>query len=360
MGLYWYDYLALGRLADVRTYPGLEAWTSIYKVFRQIMVDRTGNIRGPLRVTLDPGIGIPDPTRFPSESFEACCVQRARELLELAQRDKKMLVLMFSGGIDSTAIAVTFLKHFDYAHLRAKLVFATSTSAWIENPRFMHTHIAGKFELVSIRGLSAFSEGSAHIITGEMNDYYLPNSQYRRLGAGAEAQLSAAYSSDAVYEYLAPSIKKPHARMWAEILTADFSRAPIERRTFGEFLWWVRFNWTRQAYKFLPLIALGTFEHVKSLDECNARIHHFFESPSFEVWGMRNTDRSPRKRPLRELIATFVDDPYWLETKQKYNSIAEVVMSRAAPVGIDADFKPIYEQRELLAHFDPANDFREH
>jgi len=263
---------------------------------------------------------------------------------------------MFSGGIDSTAIAVTFLKHFDHARLKERIRFATSTSAWIENPHFMHEHIVGKFDLLGVRRLGPFYD-SAHIVTGEMNDYYLPNSQYRRLGAGAPEQLAKPYAADDVLAYLADSMPDAHARTWAAVLDGDFARAPVVQRTFGEFLWWVRFNWTRQAYKFLPLVALGAIGHVTSLSECNERLHHFFEAPALEVWGMRNPDRSPRKKDLRELIGSYVDNPEWVETKQKYNSIAEILSARTVPIGIDAAFNPIYAAQELLAHVDPENDF---
>src|SRR3989344_9426507 len=104
MGLYWYDYLALQRTPDAQTSPGLDVWTSIYKVFREIMVDRTGATRSPLQMIVDPSIRIPDPESFPAQSFEECCVERASELLELSESTKKPLIIMFSGGIDSTAI----------------------------------------------------------------------------------------------------------------------------------------------------------------------------------------------------------------------------------------------------------------
>jgi hypothetical protein len=358
MSVYWYNAATLKHAATTESFPGLVAWRELNKAFMDILVDRTGTVQSPIKTLVDPGLAIPDPCTYPTKTFEECCFERTDELLRTAEAQSKQIHLMFSGGIDSTTIAVAFLKYHPHARLRDRIKILTSSEAWVENASFVREHLIGKFDFLSMRSLQHSCSGQAIIVSGEMNDYYIPNSQYKRLGQMGDVPYTE-YSRDRLAKHLSDAGMNPGpVGIWVEILDRDQQKAPVEIDSFETFLWWVRFNWARQTYKFLPLMSIDTIAAgIHCLNDFDSRFQHFFDSTAFQVWGMGNTDRSPRKNHCRDLIRSYSSDKEWIEQKQKYNSFEGTFALQKLPLGFDTTFRPFYLHEELLGHFDQNNHF---
>lgn len=357
MSAIWYRYKDLPRIAAEEKLPGLDVWCSIYRVFIEVLDERSGSVRTPISTVKHPSFALPPVRAARPMSFESCCEARTEELLRDAEESDRPLYVLFSGGIDSTTVLSAFLKFHPLERLRGRIKIVTSTEAWVENPGFMREHLVGTFELLPFSGLASYCDGRAVLVTGEMNDYYVPNSQYRRLGERAGKSLS--YNTELLYQYLlAAPMPESHARRWCEVLDADWQRSPVYSDSFETFLWWVRFNWTRRGYTFLTFISVDlAAAGVSSFDTYNDRIRHFFNSDEFQRWGMANTDRSPRKNHCRALIASFFSDKDWVEQKQKFSSLRSTLALKRLPLAFDASFRPQHTKEELLSHYDAGNDF---
>ena len=362
MSLYWHRAAYLKHISPLEAYPGLEAWISAFRAFPRMQSDRNGIFRPPLKTHLDPGSKIPNPDDYPERTFAECCALRATEILECAEAQHKPIYIMFSGGIDSTAVVSAFLQNFSLSRLNDRIKIVTSTESWIENPNFIRTYLIGRFEFISPHEANHFYDGRALLVTGDPNDYYIGRDQddcMRALAATPE-YAGDTYSIDVLLAYLRVNgVPETHARIWADILDQDRRRAPTKITTFSEMLWWARFNWTWQhiIFQSLALMPLNA-PRIKSIGEYYDRVHHFFGSPEFQVWGMMMIkDRSSRKPDFRKYILDFTHDDDWVRHKGKFFSLRPLLQGRKLAIGFDEQFNPLYTPEELAKHYDPKNDF---
>jgi hypothetical protein len=352
MSLYWYKYNALARIKDTSAYPGLEAWRSIYKAFQMILIDRRMTVRGPIGVSLDPQMILPDPSAYAAKTFEECCELRAQELLALAERSDKPLYLLFSGGLDSTTVAVAFLRACPLPRLRERLKIVTTTDAWIENPNFVRSHLVGTFEFISAYDIGHFYDGRALLVSGDPSEFGMFINQ--RLPAQGQALV------DDMFSYLRTcGLSEAHARSWTDVFETERRQAPIEIATMIDWLWWIRFSWTWQYCSYHGLMGMNVASGgLTSIDEFHDRVRPFFGTTDFQVWAMMgNTDRTGRKKAQRTFIEEFTHDEEWTRTKKKFHSLHSVMRWRKRILGIDENFKPLYDVSSILKHYRPANDF---
>ena len=354
MSLYWYNFRDLHPPQDREVYPGLDTWLSIYKACPLVMNDRMGYFKPPISIRIDPQTAFPDVTKRVPDSFEECCLARALSIFEKAQNENKPIYLLFSGGLDSTTVAISFLRTCPQTELRERLKIVTSTDAWIENPRFVRDHLVGKFEFLSSRYFGHFFDGRALIVNGDLSEFGALAAQ--RI---PERPLVGSHK-DIIFEYLlASGIRQSHAARWAEVLEADRQRCPVELPTLRDWLWWIRFGWTWQSNLFNTLGIMTTIgNHIETLGEFHERVYPFFGTEAFQLWMMiRNADRSPAKNMHRAFIREYTHDDEWAAVKQKYHSFTSIMVRRKRIVAIDDTFHAYHDHARILEHYDPNNDF---
>lgn len=354
MSMYWYDYRIFDQFPHADAYPGLSAWLSIYKVFPLALIDRSGPVRGPIKTTLDPHTQLPEIARYQKKSFEECCLQRARELMMLAEKTEKPICVMFSGGIDSTTVVVSFLRSFELARLRDRLKIVLSTDAWLENPRFLRKYLIGNFEFIGTRHSGSRFDGSALIVNGDPTEYGIFAAQKVPETSGSKNTI------DLFIAYLeSAGLGEREARLWAEIFSEDVARAPMPLPTFTDMLWWCRFVWTWQSTCYQCLRPVRTDKlGMHSAEIFHERVQPFFDTPEFQVWAMTvNTDRSPRKNALRKFILEFTGDEEWTSKKAKVNSMVSANQFILRTAAINGTFSPLYTLDDVLKNYDPGNAF---
>lgn len=356
MSLYWYSYYDLRTENRTRKndFPGLDAWVSIYKAFQMILVDRRGTVRPPIATLADPYTRFPDVALYPVRNFEECCMLRAEELMRIAREKNVPIYILFSGGLDSTAVAVSFLKAFPVRTLKKHLKIVASSDAWVENPNFVRDHLVKNFEFISSRENCFINDGRALLVNGDSSEFGIFSSQ--KLAQIPESTPP----SDAMFAYLAGcDIPEAHARLWTDVFLQEKSSAPVELPTFIDWLWWVRFSWTWQYTNYSGFGTAHEYSDAyKSLDEFHTYFLPFYNSPEFQVWAMRdNTDRGPRKPERRELIRSFTHDDQWTTEKKQYASFPLTKRYRKRLMAVDSDFRRTYDSADILKHYDPANDF---
>ena len=58
-------------------------------------------------------------------SMSEILLERASNIIEIAQKDKKMIHVLWSGGIDTTAVIVSFLRRIEERGLNPDCIIAT-------------------------------------------------------------------------------------------------------------------------------------------------------------------------------------------------------------------------------------------
>jgi asparagine synthetase B (glutamine-hydrolysing) len=102
-------------IANCRSFAGCkrrQIWTGIYSVvgFNVSLVDRTERLRLPFRFDLYEPFRLPTDLRGFTDTYEDCCNGRAKEIVAIQQREQVPIALLYSGGIDSTLVLVSFAK----------------------------------------------------------------------------------------------------------------------------------------------------------------------------------------------------------------------------------------------------------
>ena len=147
------------------------SWSKVYNLIGRAvgMNDRSGTLTQPIKQA------IYDRCRLPvledrAYSYEECCDRRARELWDLSTELGKPIGILWSGGIDSTGIVVSFLRNFSLAELKSRVKIIISMESILENKNFYTNHILPNFEFVNSEYLPWLFDGSMLIISGELND----------------------------------------------------------------------------------------------------------------------------------------------------------------------------------------------
>jgi hypothetical protein len=353
MSLYWYNWGKLRKAQGLNSYRGMEAWMSIHKAMPMIIGSRFSEIKPPIQIKTDHRLRIPDLDRSPLLTFEECCLARAADLLAKAERMDKPIYLMFSGGLDSTSVAISFLRTADKARLRDRIKIATTTQAWLENPAFVKKHLIPNFEFISSMRAAHFYDGRALVVNGDPSEFEPFPDRY------LSALATCTPTVDIMLEFLTShGLDGRSAHLWTEIFDEERRAAPIEILTFRDWLWWIRFVWTWQSTHFngLSVLSAGA-PGLNTIDEYHERVQPFYDSTAFQVWAMLGCKRREGKFYFREFIREFTKDDAWVDSKKKVNSLHYVLSKKKRTIGVDESFGLISEPNDLLLHFDPSNDF---
>lgn len=336
---------------------------------------------------------------FPIPPFDPCfatplsdlMAQRASELLATAKERCVRLVVLWSGGIDSTAVVVAFLSVMrDAPAERRRLHVRFAPRSVAENPRFYHEVLvpaaaadggdggdggdspAGAITLEQIEGhvRDAFDQGSEPmVVSGDPADMLfctfkiaaaftsltlsnermgeIVNPMWMNLEEAWQRVLPAALHARGLL--LNPDDADDHtnyvacAHEWCEWIAPHVALAPIPIVTTFDFFWWVTYSC---KYQFDMLRVLRNRETAAEIRNVYASFFPFFAHASFDQWSFHNhTNKmgsykvwASYKMPLKRYIAEYFVDHEYFASKTKLSSAK---MGCGRQLAITADFEPI-------------------
>lgn len=109
---------------------------------------RMGNFSTPWQATYDHHYPMPE-LKFVDYQLHDLFDKRAIEVFEFAKQQNKRIALMWSGGIDSTAVLVSFMKNLSESDLKI-IDIVMSTESIVENFEFFKKYISGKFNYIQL------------------------------------------------------------------------------------------------------------------------------------------------------------------------------------------------------------------
>jgi hypothetical protein len=342
-------------------------WSRIYNLIgvAVCMNDRSATLRQPLRLSVYDRCKLPS-LEGPTMTYDDCADKRAQELWELSKRLDKPLGIMWSGGIDSTMIVVSFLRQFPAAELKDRVRIVTSTEATFENPTFYKDHVLPNFDFIVSERLPWLFDGSHIIVSGELNDQLFGSDLIRNfLVREGSDNINSAFNKDFIFNYINSRVKHDgvtSAMVDAIITSSQNYGVTLEKNT--DFFWWYNFCFKWQAVHF-RFYALTFPRFTAGIDEEFDRnfVHPFFETADFQRWSIRNpqvryiNDWKNYKLEAKQSIYNFDGNKDYYANKIKRPSLQTVFYQRPLNEAVTDNFE-ILEKFNPTDFYNPDNDFK--
>lgn len=268
-----------------------------------------------------------------NESMSSLCDRRAIEIQDkLLKTDKKIYVL-WSGGIDSTAVLSSFIKNFSKEGLE-RIVVSLNHSSILENTLFYLKFIKDNFECIN-SGWKYTDTSDFFFVDGEPGDFLF----------GSEFCINNFMSRypQNVYDNYQDHLDKIDALLEQKYnpglrfqdwfipeQISNFKNAKIPVETVMDFFWWINFDnrWSVKTYsKILSYIDYSniTKNTITAVMENGI---NFFNTDYFQKWSMSKNNISEKKihkitdykMVLKKYIFELDCNSYYRDLKTKVNS----------------------------------------
>jgi hypothetical protein len=213
-----------------------------------------------------------------NKTFEELCLERATSIKQL----DGPIYVMWSGGIDSTAVMTSIFRTFSKQELERVTVFCDDRS-FKENPNYFRLIVKNKIKIMpSTLYLEPYLE-NGWVITGELGDQIFGHDI-----VGLSANL---YGEDTIQDSwekhlpkLFESISPGGSNYINEILRPIIDEAPFKITSVHDFGWWYNFSQKWQHVQLRWLICNTWKDPKKSY----SKLIHFYDCTDFEIWSLYN------------------------------------------------------------------------
>jgi len=295
--------------------PGIE-----YFLPRNMIID----LNGPWKL---------EPTTYPVPvmpttpiSFEEAADNFGLTVCQDLDQGKKVY-LMWSGGIDSTAVAVSVLKYIKPAQY-SNLHLVLSDFSQRENPIFYHKFLR-QFKQIDISTFDPanIDMNNSIVLDGEGGDQIFGSSAANRIFSQFPEKIMLPWRKN--LDFLRNCWHNPEVpEFWYHLLdlmqeSIDQSTAPVE--TLYDFFWWLNFNFKLDSTLFRHTVRLS--DNVSDNDFkyfAQTVMRRFYASEKIQQWSMGasasdkiNTAKKTVKWAGRKYIYEFDKNEYYFREKRK-------------------------------------------
>jgi len=294
--------------------------------------DRTG--------TLDLGINVynnsPIPKNTHAETFESCSVGRTTSIIKdflfnLESEIKQKLVIMYSGGIDSTLIVCMLISSPYWEQIKDHVLLAFNEDSQLENPVFFNQIILKSFGHCLISSNNFYdivSNPDYTVVTGECADNLFGSLTVKSYmdSTGDFDCLHKDWETGSL-DWLLDKSNKETRDVREQMLYDLVNASPIDIASNHEFLWWINFSMKWQAVKYRMCMHGPTANHVIGM--CN-NVINFFDTEEYQVWALYTTESklgdtwASYKLPAKRLINDVWENPNYLISKTKWPSLPTI------------------------------------
>lgn len=297
-----------------------------FKTLHTVMRDRFGflNQFSPYRLYAP---ATPFPSSDNTSKFSDIMDSRAAQILSMARQENKDIYIFYSGGVDSTAMTIAFLKAACGVYSDLRIVYSAHSEH--ENPVFTeHLRKLGVSMELSAPGRCLEETHRVALTKGYVID-----------GNCADQLFGSALNQDF------PELYHKDYRLW---LSFDDAIQQIEAastyyglpiKTFGEFSWFMNFACKYNFVKHFDIFNNGYVSPNKIT---------FYDTLEFNSWSVSNFDclhKHPQHLPenykiaLKDYIFEYNHDSSYKNDKGKvgswgYTSLTDTIESRCYPVRI--------------------------
>jgi hypothetical protein len=268
----------------------------------------------------------------------------------IAQIDQgKHVYLMWSGGIDSTVIAVSILKHINFKHY-GNLHIVLSDLSRAEHPMFYHTFLK-EFDQIELHLFdpATLDLGNSIIIDGEGGDQTFGSSAANKIFSIHPDKIMLPWRSnrDFLRQYWYKDSVPEFYDFLMHIMETTINVGSARVETLYDFFWWLNFNFKfdsvmyRHTLRLSETIPDNQFEYF-----ANTTIQRLYASKKMQQWSMtcsaEDKIRSGRKTikwAARRYIYNFDGNEYYFREKRKEFSSSTIADATAKYIAVDKDYK---------------------
>lgn len=355
--------VAQTRVLDIDK-PDVKSWIEILKGLSSMgvdLVDRLDIIKLPYNFHNY----FPMPTNLHgfNKSFTEVCVERAKEYLELNKKLKKPILVLWSGGIDSTTVLVSFILA---GATRNELIVCLNNFSIQENFNFYYKFIRNRFDTITSEGICDYITGNYIMVGGEHNDQIFGTEILGKvyLHLGIDFLFQPANEVNVKKVFTMGNMYDESKNIWYDLLQNHSKHAPTEIRTIFDFFWWYNFSIKWQTVFFRILLRTNIQNRNVVNDEFVRNYYHqFFVGENIQKWAILNPDKKigktwqSYKLAAKELIYDFDKNKDYFSYKVKYGSLSRVFRHRQLAQGLTSDYEFI-DNLNPLDFYNSNNSFR--
>jgi hypothetical protein len=343
--------------------PDVTNWYSIYKFMNLNLdlVDRCDTIKTPYRFHNYFSVPI-IPNSF-NKTYKEICIERASQILSHAQNINKPIVILYSGGIDSTAIVVSFLLATSDT---SNITIAMNAASIQENPNFYYSHIRGKFNLIPSERTLDLLTGDYVMVSGEFNDQLFGTDALKLFTFD---QLYEPYSESNIVPFFERvGMETRQSKIWFSLFHNHVqSNGRCEIKDVKDFFWWMCFTFKWQSIYF-RILSRTTRRDLINKEFLDTYYHHFYNTEDFQCWSMMNPNKKivkdwrGYKITTKELILEYTQDQEYFENKIKIGSLSGIFKQRSVPQAVVINEDNTFDFIDKInkdAYYDPINSFNQ-
>lgn len=340
-------------------------WSLLYKYLNGAVClnDRSETLEQPLKTKILSTCVMPEFHEF-QPSYADCVDQRAKEIFDLSEELQKPISVLWSGGIDSTIILVSFLKNYPLSILKDKIKVVMSKDALIENPVFYKQFVLPNFEIVNSHGLPRMFDSSSIIVTGEHNDQIFGSDTIRNFLLKYPDTANLKFDKDFIFEYINSSIKNDSiTQLFIDSALEGAGKKSVNIEKNTDFFWWYNFcfKWHAVHLRIYSRISPTLSSNINK-EWHETYMKHFFQSDSFQQWSVNNpsaryiTDWKNYKLEGKKYIFDFDQNKNYFINKFKTASLQTLFEQSRVSQAITGDFE-VLEKVDFFDYYNPDNSF---
>ena len=275
-------------------------------------------------------------------SMSDIVMERASNILEMAQREKRKVRVLWSGGIDTTAMVVAFSALADKnSSLRNLITICHCARAKAEYPQFYNDTVL-KFETMVIphhvRDILSYNiEDGPILVTGDpadvifgshvMSQCLLDPPTLKRGGPFSPLfmKLEARWTIFADFMVYKGLLSEPAKAHWIQWIQPFVDKSPIPVVTVFDFLWWCSYGFKYQHD--LNRIFYNN-NHETIPEEMVSRVFNFYDTMVFSQWSYHFHQSKMRskmvwasyKHALKDFIRGYTNDQKYYAAKLNIQS----------------------------------------
>ena len=274
-------------------------------------VPRSGEFPIPWHIDLAPELKIPD--LYSNDSFETITDQLATDLSTQHHR----IAVLYSGGIDSTAVVSAIIKNWSPEHRQKVTIYLTNTSIY-ENPNFYYNYIKPNFCIKYLgNSLDTVYQENDLVVTGMGGDEIAGPQGLLRI---FDSVLDQAYVNN--IDKL-NSIYYKNSR-YVDLLVNNVKSCSAPVETVWDFLWWEEFNFKAVSSAYTNIVMHSTLP----VNELREKTLHWFMTPAYQTWAMSRAELTYSmepikvKKPFKQYIFNLDQNAWYYNFKPKIGSMS--------------------------------------
>ena len=294
--------------------------------FEATLIDRTS--------TLDAGLDFSIIDRIPigttELNFEEICHQRATEI---TTSTTGKIVLLWSGGIDSTLALISLIKTFRAHDELDRLTLLLSEESIAEYPSFYEDEIRHKLSHQIIEGtIYDHITPEDILVTGEHGDQLFGSDKLKIPILRGDAYIPYEEILDFIISRKFGTEK--YTQRIIDFLHPLIAQSPVKIHTLYDYMWWLNFSAKWQSVSLRLIYGLER-QHTA----LGKTVFHFYRSDDFQKWSLANHHLKIRKNwnsykyIAKEIIYQYHKDEDYLINKEKEPSLKEVIVRKNEKTG---------------------------